>query len=256
VGALGLRHWRTRTQSGACDNQTVPKQRFGRSYEASSPTRTPHAIVFASHPLTMRANTTQKAYDEAFLACSTAVYFEGQVRVLSHAQLAIFNKLTRLLQKNEKEALRSWKTALDHIYYHNARRNPTTYRPTSETDKALVESLRQLELQCKERVDLLEVLKKSREESKESLASAPDGQAPTPPPHGVPVAQAETGTSSDWLGGGTIRPVDYSDLSRPPPLPTRPSMTPRQSSGNTAKRINSLTQNLNASTLSVGASEE
>jgi hypothetical protein len=29
----------------------------------------------------MRANTTQKAYDEAFLACSTAVYFEGQVRV-------------------------------------------------------------------------------------------------------------------------------------------------------------------------------
>lgn len=28
----------------------------------------------------MRANTTQKAYDEAFLACSTAVYFEGQVR--------------------------------------------------------------------------------------------------------------------------------------------------------------------------------
>jgi hypothetical protein len=86
VGALGLRHWRTRTQSGACDSQTVPKQRFGRSYEASSPTRTPHAIVFASHPLTMRANTTQKAYDEAFLACSTAVYFEGQVRVLSHAQ--------------------------------------------------------------------------------------------------------------------------------------------------------------------------
>ena len=29
----------------------------------------------------MRANTTQKAYDEAFLACSTAVYFEGQVCV-------------------------------------------------------------------------------------------------------------------------------------------------------------------------------
>ena len=27
----------------------------------------------------MRANTTQKAYDEAFLACSTAVYFESQV---------------------------------------------------------------------------------------------------------------------------------------------------------------------------------
>jgi hypothetical protein len=29
----------------------------------------------------MRANTTQKAYDEAFLACSTAVYFESQVGI-------------------------------------------------------------------------------------------------------------------------------------------------------------------------------
>jgi hypothetical protein len=27
----------------------------------------------------MRAASTQKAYDEAFLACSTAVYFESQV---------------------------------------------------------------------------------------------------------------------------------------------------------------------------------
>ena len=27
----------------------------------------------------MRASSTQKTYDEAFLACSTAVYFESQV---------------------------------------------------------------------------------------------------------------------------------------------------------------------------------
>lgn len=32
----------------------------------------------------MRASTTQKAYDEAFLACSTAVYFEGQVGQPTH----------------------------------------------------------------------------------------------------------------------------------------------------------------------------
>src|SRR5690242_15970585 len=123
------------------------------------------------------------------------------------------------LQQNEKEALRSWKTALDHIYYHNARRNPTTYRPSSETDRALVESLRQLELQCKERVDLLEALKKSREESKESLSST-DAQAPTPPPHGVPTG---TDPSSDWFGEGSIPPLVQSDLARPPPLPSRPS---------------------------------
>ncbi|KAJ4345070.1 hypothetical protein N0V95_005951 [Ascochyta clinopodiicola] len=183
----------------------------------------------------MRANTTQKAYDEAFLACSTAVYFESQ--------------------HNEKEALRSWKIALDHIYYHNARRNPTTYRPSSETERALLESLRQLELQCKERVDLLEALKKSREESKESLSST-DAQAPTPPPHGAPFAQTDTNTSSEWLGGGSILPIVQGDLARPPPLPTRPSMASRKSSGNTSKRINSLTQTMSNSTLTPAPSEE
>ncbi|KAH7085506.1 hypothetical protein BKA63DRAFT_19047 [Paraphoma chrysanthemicola] len=178
----------------------------------------------------MRANTTQKAYDEAFLACSTAVYFEGQ--------------------NNEKEALRSWKTALDHIYYHNARRNPTTYRPTSSTEKALFESLRQLELQCKERVDLLEALKKSREESKESLASSTDANAPTPPPHSVPVTSSDTSGSSSWLGGGSIPPMEYTDLSRPPPLPRRPVMAPRKSSGTGSIRENDLIKTMSASTLS------
>ncbi|KAJ4330588.1 hypothetical protein N0V87_009849, partial [Didymella glomerata] len=183
----------------------------------------------------MRANTTQKAYDEAFLACSTAVYFESQ--------------------HNEKEALRSWKTALDHIYYNNARRNPTTYRPSSETERALVESLRQLELQCKERVDLLEALKKSREESKESLSST-DAQAPTPPPHGVPMTPSGTDGSSDWLGGGSIPPVAQSDLARPPPLPSRPSMAPRKSSGNMSKhRLNSLTQTMSNTSLNPASSE-
>ncbi|KAH7095161.1 P-loop containing nucleoside triphosphate hydrolase protein [Paraphoma chrysanthemicola] len=178
----------------------------------------------------MRANTTQKAYDEAFLACSTAVYFEGQ--------------------NNEKEALRSWKTALDHIYYHNARRNPTTYRPTSSTEKALFESLRQLELQCKERVDLLEALKKSREDSKESLASSTDANAPTPPPHSVPVTSSDTNGSSSWLGGGSIPPMEYADLSRPPPLPRRPVMAPRKSSGTGSIRENDLIKTMSASTLS------
>ncbi|KAL1800202.1 hypothetical protein ACET3X_000544 [Alternaria dauci] len=181
----------------------------------------------------MRANTTQKAYDEAFLACSTAVYFEGQ--------------------SNEKEALRSWKTALDHIYYHNARRNPSTYRPASETEKALIESLRQLELQCKERVDLLEALEKSRKESKESLASqSSDNDAPTPPPHGVPLSQNDASGTSPWLGGGSIPPIEYTDLSRPPPLPYRPAMAPRKSSGTGSIADNSLTQTRSASTFSPG----
>ncbi|CBX98221.1 hypothetical protein IAQ61_010318 [Plenodomus lingam] len=180
----------------------------------------------------MRANTTQKAYDEAFLACSTAVYFEGQ--------------------NNEKEALRSWKTALDHIYYHNARRNPSTYRPASETERALLESLRQLELQCKERVDLLEALKKSRAESKESLASlSTDANAPTPPPHaaGPTYSQNTEAVGNSWLGAGSVPPIEYGDLSKPPPLPYRPGMAPRKSSATASVRENSLTQTKSAPTL-------
>ncbi|KAJ4348289.1 uncharacterized protein N0V89_009661 [Didymosphaeria variabile] len=176
----------------------------------------------------MRANSTQKAYDEAFLACSTAVYFESQ--------------------SNEAEALRSWRTALDQITYHNAHRGPALIRPASSTERALVESLRQLELQCKERVDLLETLKRSRDDSNERITSPPvDTKAPTPPPHATLTSQTEGNGSPSWLGDGTIRPVDYNDLSRPPPLPKRPSLAPRKSSG--AESTRTLTQTISGPSL-------
>ena len=44
--------------------------------------------------------------------------------------------------------------------------------PRSETEKALSSSLKQLELQCKERVDLLEVLKKSRKDAEKAEEKA------------------------------------------------------------------------------------
>ncbi|EDU49176.1 hypothetical protein PTRG_06256 [Pyrenophora tritici-repentis Pt-1C-BFP] len=115
-----------------------------------------------------------------------------------------------LVQNNEKEALRSWKTALDHIYYHNARRNPSTYRPASETERALIESLRQLELQCKERVDLLEALKKSRKESKESQPSSTT--APAPPPHAT---QAWTVKATSNSSRPNLGPSNSSSASLP-----------------------------------------
>jgi len=49
---------------------------------ASEPTTTPYThprLVFSPDKPMMRASSTQKTYDEAFLACSTAVYFESQV---------------------------------------------------------------------------------------------------------------------------------------------------------------------------------
>ena len=53
---------------------------------------------------------------------------------------------------------------------------PTTYTPKNETEKALQESLKLLEMQCKERVDLLEALKESRKEAeKAEKAGKEDG---------------------------------------------------------------------------------
>ncbi|KAH0118140.1 AAA-domain-containing protein, partial [Aureobasidium melanogenum] len=158
------------------------------------------------------ASSMQKTYDDCYLTCSTAVYFEGQ--------------------NNEAEALRSWRNALDQIYYHNAYRMPTGWRPRSETEKALQESLRQMELQCKERVDLLEALRQSREEAAEAETQAKATASST----SIPLQESADQSNAGGLGGGSIPPVNYSDISRPTPpaLPTRnkrPSYTSKHSSG-------------------------
>ncbi|KAF9888346.1 hypothetical protein FE257_008779 [Aspergillus nanangensis] len=130
------------------------------------------------------ASSLQKTYDDCYLMCSTAVYFEGQ--------------------NNEDEALKSWKSALETVYYHNAYRVPSKYTPRNETEKALQESIRQLELQCRERVDLLEALRESRKDSSTSV---------------------DANNHPGWIGGGTVPAVGYTDLSKPPSMPGRPPPT-------------------------------
>lgn len=49
--------------------------------------------------------------------------------------------------------------------YYNAYKVPHNYRPKSETERALQESLRDMKLQCEERVDLLMAIERSREET-------------------------------------------------------------------------------------------
>ena len=141
--------------------------------------------------------------------------------------------LTRArVQNNEAEALRSWKNALDQIYYHNAYRLPANYKPKTETEKALLDALRQMELQCKERVDLLEALKQSRDEASDKAGGSNiDGNTLSLN------SSIEQGRRSEdgWLGDGTIPPIDYPNLARPP-LPKRPSLpSPRPSSSSTAR---------------------
>ncbi|RDW63973.1 putative SAP1 [Coleophoma crateriformis] len=157
------------------------------------------------------SSALQKTYDDCYLICSTAVYFEGQ--------------------GNEAEALRSWRSALDQIYYHNAYKVPVGYVPKSETEKALKDSLRDMEMQCKERVDLLEALRISRQEGdtadKEDLSSR---LSKVLPKISTPKASSDgEHVEKGWIGNGTIPAVSYPELSRPP-LPPRPSLLSKHSS--------------------------
>ncbi|KAL6923800.1 hypothetical protein FSST1_001074 [Fusarium sambucinum] len=138
----------------------------------------------------------QKTYDDSYLSCSTAIYYEGQ--------------------GSEAEAMRHWRAALDQIYDYNANRAPPSYSPRTDTEKALQEALKQLELQCKERIDLLEALRVSRQED-------------LTPPSGKLTKRPSLPEGRGSLGQGTITAMQYSELSRPS-LPHRPSQPRRTSS--------------------------
>ncbi|KAF2219918.1 P-loop containing nucleoside triphosphate hydrolase protein [Elsinoe ampelina] len=172
------------------------------------------------------SSSMQKTYDDCYLICSTAVYFESQ--------------------NNEPEALRSWRSALDAIYYHNAYKLPSGWRPRSETEKALHESLRQMEVRCKERVDLLEALRESREDAKKASTTDLSGQKGTnsaTPVVGI-TGSSDAPPTPGWLGDGTVPPADYASIPKPTPPPTlpprpmptkRPSFTSRNSSSKDAR---------------------
>ena len=141
-----------------------------------------------------------------------------------------------IYKNNEAEALRSWRSALDQIYYHNAYRVPPNYRPKSETEKALQDSLRDMELQCKERVDLLEALRQSRTKSKEAGDKSTNeistrGHLSITRPSKALDSEHHERDKLEWMGQGTIPAVNYPDLSRPgPPLPRRPAVSQQKSS--------------------------
>ena len=167
------------------------------------------------------------------------------------------------MQNNEAEALRAWRNALDQIYYHNAYKIPSNYSPKSETEKALADSLKAMELQCKERVDLLEALKKSRlEAAKAEKEAKAAGVAGPTPSQGSPFRSRESlvattpstrtnsnGQGTTWLGNNTVPQATYANIPRPPPTPerrppaqpARPSYTTKKSShGNETPRNMSM----------------
>lgn len=126
--------------------------------------------------------------------------------------------------------MRCWKSALTNINDHHANKVSSTYEPKTETEKALIDSLKKLEIQCKERIDLLEALRISREEGTHTP------RTPRTPSNGKLVEHVDAsdlearGTpSKGWIGDGTIPAITYPELSRPA-LPPRPSFATRTSS--------------------------
>ncbi|KAK0387119.1 hypothetical protein NLU13_5432 [Sarocladium strictum] len=144
----------------------------------------------------------QKTYDDTYLSCSTAVYHESQ--------------------GNELESMRHWRGALEQIYDYNANKALPAYVPRTDTEKALVDALKELELQCKERIDLLEALRISRQ----------DDSTPTQASNKLSKTSDSYSTgnrSPGGLGQGTIPAITYAELSRPNLLP-RPPLAERTSS--------------------------
>ena len=149
-------------------------------------------------------SSLQRTYDESYLKCSTAVYYESQ--------------------GDEGEAMSCWKSALDQIRQNPSHKKQPNYAPKSETERALLESIRELEVQCQERIDLLEALRISREDDPSFSAAVGEttrGSSSSPSGSKTP----ERG----WIGDGTIPAITYTELSKPP-LPRRPSYPARSSS--------------------------
>ncbi|RPA98803.1 AAA-domain-containing protein [Choiromyces venosus 120613-1] len=155
----------------------------------------------------MKAKTysaLQKTYDQAYLTCSTAVYYEGQ--------------------GNEVEALRCWRECLGQLQGHNS----AGHRPRSETERTLLRSLKAMQDQCQERSELLQALLISRVEAENNGHGWRNKEA-EPVKSGLQVAST----------AGNVRPAVLLTSSHPLPPPVPPRRLP--SSGSSSVRETSRT---------------
>ena len=117
---------------------------------------------------------------------------------------------------------------------------PPIMSPRSETERALFDSLKQLELQCKERVDLLEALRRSRKEASKTDSS---GSTHSKLQKGKSVESLPPERAATWIGEGTVSPFQQTDLLRPPALPARPPIITSLSTNDAMKGRSSSVPN-------------
>jgi SpoVK/Ycf46/Vps4 family AAA+-type ATPase len=90
-----------------------------------------------------------------------------------------------------------------------------------------------MEMQCKERVDLLEALKQSRQEKMSSEEEAGTAGGKIKKGRSTPRASEEIAKGEQkegFIGNGTIPVTSYEGISKPPPLPQRPGLISKNSS--------------------------
>lgn len=101
-----------------------------------------------------------------------------------------------------------------------------------------------MELQCKERVDLLVALEQSRADAKEGGEIPAAGRLrDRAPGSSKPEITYSLDSPSAWVGQSTLPVVNYPDLTRPPPpLPLRPSILQKKGSQSPIERSQSSPQ--------------
>lgn len=109
-----------------------------------------------------------------------------------------------------------------------------------------------MELQCKERVDLLVALEQSRADGKEGGEKSTAGGPLRDRTPGSSKLEIDTSQNAPvgWIAQGTVPVVNYPDLTRPPPppLPFRPSMLQKKGSQSPIERSQSSPQITTAGT--------
>lgn len=158
--------------------------------------------------------------------------------------------------------MRCWKTAVQQIQHQHADGNIPEYAALTETEKALSDSLRELEYQAQERIDLLQALKESRradpfQDPPSAYSDNPSGSYSSGyngnsgnngnngyggyggyGAYGEGPSHSSPSPNSGYIGGGTIPAITYGELSRPELSRAPPPVPPRISASNSRTTTN------------------
>jgi len=157
----------------------------------------------------LKSFSLQKTYDQAYLTCSTAVCSAPNPPLaFTDTTKVYYESLT-----NTTEALRSWQECLSQL---NAASIPSSYRPKTQTEHALLKSLQSLREQCEDRIGLLKAIIESRKE-----AGGVDYGPPLLSPAILPERPPTAGATLRSQAAPTLRPTMANQAIQRSPSPDK-----------------------------------